>query len=121
MRKLTLCGIGNTGNYNHIIVRYRPNFFIWLDTIVSAAGFPTDSDMRYYHGITGRQRIFTDRHMSYYDEGAKDGIKMDLFFGKKKVFIVLLCNQEKRHMFTKSLMQHTISARPKRISHQKKK
>lgn len=110
MQKLKLYGIGNQGTYNYLIVDFRPDFLKWFDAVVRLAKFPMDIDFEYLAAKPGKKmRPLKDTHMSYYDEGKKDGLRIDLFFGKKKVFIVLISTPAERKRFMNAVLGLTDS------------
>lgn len=73
----------------YVIVSKTPDFFAWLEKVVSFLGIHDDVTHYDYYGKSGQVRrkkhirAFTDRHEAY------DGnSRVDLFYGKSQVFIV---------------------------------
>lgn len=103
MRKIRVYGIGNEGTFNYLIVGKDKDFFKWLSKLLyNSFGIYDVSTVDYENKkgkwVTRKKRIsdFTDLHETY--EG-----NVDVFYGKKKVFIVLNTTFSRRKKFMEEL------------------
>ena len=106
VNKTTILGMGNQGNLNYLIVKKEEDFFNWLKELFSSI----EKDMRgkdvtisefidkneKFVGKKKNIKKFIDIH-EYYN---MSGIRFDIFYGSKKVFIAFNCsiNQRKKLM-----------------------
>ena len=106
VNKTTILGMGNQGNLNYLIVKKEEDFFNWLKELFSSIEKDTrGKDVTINEFIDKNEKFvgkkknikkFTDIH-EYYNMG---GIRFDIFYGSKKVFIAFNCsiNQRKKLM-----------------------
>ncbi|MBI2583302.1 MAG: hypothetical protein HYW25_01420 [Candidatus Aenigmarchaeota archaeon] len=119
--KATILGAGNADAFNYLIVRKNKHFFPWLKTFFEMAfGYGGMVDVKYSDYKEGEDidtvekkvEDFVDRHESY--TGAtrehihQTGTRIDIFYGKDKVFIVILTNPENRQRFLKVLKKISV-------------
>ncbi len=109
MKKTTILGMGNENNLNYLIVKKEEDFFNWLKELFASI----EKDMR-GENVTIREFVdknekfiskkkkikdFTDIH-EYYNMG---GIRFDIFYGSKKVFIIFNCSDNQRRRLMNKL------------------
>lgn len=111
--KIKLFGICNEGNYNILILEKHRKFLDWLGNSLECG-----LDMRRAYqatimeGVNKKDELYTikkkigdleDKHEKYYEEE----IKVDVFYGKEKVFLMVRCPIEIRKKFIKTLEKTT--------------
>ncbi len=105
--KIKILGMGNQGNFNYIIVKKEEFFFIWLKELFASLTKIVTDDVTINEFVDKNEKFvrkkknikkFTDIH-EYYNMG---GIRFDIFYGSKKVFIAFNCsNNQRRKVMSK--------------------
>lgn len=124
MKKVRVIGVGNEGRYNYIIVRKNKDFFKWLAELLGS-NFGVDDVENYGYEQDKRGRWinrkkninhFVDKHEGRYEgySGHKDNSRIDVFYGKNDVFIVIDMSLQKRKKFMKKLNEISIWIKPKK-------
>jgi hypothetical protein len=109
MKKIKVLGIGNKEEFNWIIVKKDKDFFEWLNKVLTESFGHVSPDVNFYDRITVKNKVVTkkkeieyyaDLH-EYYD--AEDKTRIDLFYGKEKVFITILASLDNRKRLMENL------------------
>ncbi len=79
-----------------------PQLLVWIDKVLSAAKLPTE-------GIVNEESFKnvlkkTDVHWTHYDEGIKQGMRIEVFLGKNRFFVVVCGAQKKRQKFMRQVL-----------------
>jgi len=120
MQKIKIIGMGNKDNYSFVIAKKNKDFFKWLKEILCCEPFHIDpSDIEYIKSFDikckekfKKKKIedCVDCHENYM--GFNDD-RIDIFYGRNKVFIVVNTTQGKRLKFMRSLEKNSMWTKPK--------
>lgn len=113
--RIKVYGMGSQGDFNYIVVKKEKQFFYTLEEMLNSTfgGFPHISfdydknDMEIEKDISK----YIDKHEFYYS-GDKD-IRVDVFFGHSKIFIIVRLSLENRKKFIKALEKYAHFIEPK--------
>ena len=114
MVKMKIQGIGNEWNFDYIITEKHEDFFGWLKEFLKGAfGYRelVDVEEREGKGYEMGQKLvsrFTDVHERYQCKDAR----VDVFFGKEKVFITITTDIKTRKKFLGVLKKMSFFAEP---------
>ena len=109
MRKINVLGLGNQEEINWIIVKKEDGFFEWLNKILIETFGSVSPDVEYEETSSKKDKVITrkmkiedctDIH-EYYD--AEDNSRIDVFYGKEKVFIMVFTSLKNRKNLIKNL------------------
>lgn len=109
MKKQKILGLGNHGTFNWILVKKDSNFFEWLNKVLTESFGQISPDISFYDLIKKNEKMvtkkkkiddYTDIH-EHYD--AEDDARIDLFYGKNKIFLTIMTSLENRSAFMKNL------------------
>jgi hypothetical protein len=104
-KKMKILGIGNSHEFNYLIIKKEEGFFEWLNELLVRSFGAISPDIVYYEEIKKGEKMVSvkkdikkivDIH-EFYDSDA--GVRVDLFFGKNKVFMTFCCSPERRKRF----------------------
>jgi len=119
MNKMTILGIGNSGNYNYLVIKKGKGFLEWLDILLNQGidGFYADveyylSERKNYEKIKKKIADLKDNHESYTSANGK--IHVDVFYGEKRVFLSLILPLKKRKKLMNKLEEISIWAKNKK-------
>ena len=108
MPKIKICATGNSGKFNYFIVEKNKDFFIILSKILWQ-GFGIQGDSIVYESyvaknekyITKKKNItnFVDKYEKFKNEKAR----VDIFYGKDKIFFSIYTSLSMRKKFLKFL------------------
>ena len=118
MKKIKLHAIGNSGNYNYYIFDKKQEVLDILNKI-----FAMDFDLNLitnYDNVAKNKKMNdvkrrTDTHFSDYNEK----IRVDFFYGKKKIYLTLVCSENIRLKFNESLFKYFTVLKPIKIKKKK--
>ena len=122
MRKAKICAVGNEGRFNYIILDKNKDFFDWLALLLFES-FGVYDVQKYEaadkkgNWVTRKKQIrnFTDKHESYTSKKAR----VDVFYGKKKVFIAFNTSLSGRAKFMEVLNKISVWKKPEKSKHVK--
>ena len=119
MLKARIIGMGNECNFNYVIVRKNKDFFKWLSTLLKDS-FDISYGVEYEEphedkngGWINRKkqiRYFVDKNETYRDKKSR----IDIFYGKDKVFITINTSLSKRRKFIENLKKISIWKKTKK-------
>ena len=119
VKKLILHSIGNSGKYNYYIFDKKQNALEILNKI-----FAMDFDL---HLITNYDNLRKNKKMNdvkrridVHFSDSCEGIRTDFFYGKKKMHLTLICSENLRLKFNKSLFKHFTMLKSKKIKLKRK-
>lgn len=100
-------GIGNFGNYNFVKVKKQKRLADWLSRFLKES-----FDIRYEteeHTHKGNKIIYYKRNVEkfvdYHEIITRHYPRIDIFYGKDSIFIILICNPKERNKFIKVLQK----------------
>lgn len=107
MKKAYICEIGNVGKFNYLVIEKERHFLKWIDKLLyDSFGHLGDIDKEEYVNNKGdlvikNKNIYSlvDRHESYENMN----VRVDIYYGKNKVFITLITTLICRKEFLKKL------------------
>lgn len=112
MGKTKILGIANRGEFNYIMVRKNKDFFSWLRKVMynSFEGVPdlgvkewTDKE-----GNLNTQKKKIDKCVDEHESHeCGDETKIDIFYGKEKVFIIVITSLQKRKKLMNNLDKYS--------------
>jgi len=127
-KKIKLLGIGNQDKYNFYIFEKKKGLLELLRDLFNVLNlnfYLYDEEYDVDDKPTSRKKDINklkDYHEVVRDKVSKsDGSRVDLFYGDKKVFVVVHCSLELRKKFNDKLDKLTVMAKPKAISSLEKK
>lgn len=115
--KLKLYGVGNQGKFNHLIIQKKQESFDLLRAIMKPLGIiPYGLDYDEYTNKKGIPKIRKKKISKMIDvyskfEGKKS--RVEIFFGKNKIFISLFTSFKKREKMMDVLQKNTTWAKRK--------
>jgi len=113
IKKMTILGMGNQDKYSYFIVKKEKGFLEWVSKIYSGTGTSVSDDVFLYEvdtpdGIVTRKKRdimkLIDIHQAYSTE---ESGRLDVFYGKNKVFLTLYASLDIRKRFIKHLESYT--------------
>lgn len=105
-------GIGNEGNFNFIIFEKNKNFMDNFTNLMSSS-LSAMPDLNTIEKIDENDKLVTqrkkieeiiDRHESHEAEGAR----LDIFYGKDKVFVIVLTSPKNRKKLMENLEKYFV-------------
>lgn len=116
IKKIILHSIGNQDNLNFYVFDKKQNVMEILSKILWEI---FEFEPLY---IPGKKKVniekFTDIHHSDYGKGMSS--RIDIFYGKKKMFVAIHCSEELRLKFNESLFKYAKMPKPKKIKPKRK-
>ena len=109
MRKMKVLGMGNEDNFNYLIIKKSEGFFEWFNELLVEAFGGAENDVMYCESrdkdgkIINEKRDVNDETDTHEYYPTNDGIRVDVFYGKEKVFLTFNCSLDKRGKFMKKL------------------
>jgi len=113
-KKATIFGIGNSGDFNYIIIQKHKGMNAWLSYFLKEAfgeHYPTaiytfekgkhDYKKRKAENLKDYHETLTRSHKHINKKVKRP--RIDIFYGDKTIFITLICNKRKRKKFTEVL------------------
>lgn len=124
MEKVKILGTGNfqeknQDSYNYFIVKKNKDFFEWLADLLGEVFKTSEVDYDYVgkNYIKRKKNIknFIDKHENYYgnDIEGRNNVRIDVFYGKDKAFIVLNMSLKIRKKFMKKLDEISVWVKTK--------
>lgn len=111
MIKTKICGIGSVGRFNYITVEKNKNFFWWLRVFLEEgfnySGMVGVDDVETKKGwiiVNKKIKDYTDTHEIY----TVKNTRIDVFYGKEKIFITINTPVSNRQKFMKVLRKISI-------------
>lgn len=109
MKKIILHEIGNDENFNYYVFDKKQEVFDILTKI-----FIRDFDVHWNEEIYNKKiNRKTDVHES--DGDIYDKVRIDLFYGKNKMYFTLICSELLRLKFNEALFKYAKMPKPKKI------
>lgn len=112
-KKIILHEIGNRDNFNYYVFDKKQWVMEILDKILWEI---FEIELLY---IPGKKKVniekFTDDHHNDY---GKKG-RLDIFYGKNKMYVTIICPEESRLKFNEELGKISIMPKPKKIKKKK--
>jgi|TARA_Y100000310_G_C20134621_1_gene557418 hypothetical protein len=122
MKKIKIYGAGNEGKFNYVIISRNKDFFSWLSKLLFKSFKIKDAEFYEFvnkkdEWITRKKQLknFIDRHESYLPKGSR----IDIFYGKEKIFLVLNTSLRERRKFMKNLNELSIWVKPPKTKQKK--
>lgn len=110
MEKVRITGIGNQDEFNFLIAEKNKDFFEWLGKVMynSFEAMPDvvtylDDEDNYEKEKKKKIENYTDWHESFEAEGAR----IDIFYGKEKVFITVITSLKNREKLMGNLEKYS--------------
>ena len=119
MKKIILHEIGNDGNFNHYIFDKKQNVIeillkIFLMDFDIYDIFETPDKKGNYQKINVKK--LTDIHQGSVNEK----LSIDIFYGKNKMFVAIVCSEKSRLKFNESLFKYFTMPKSKKIKSKRK-
>ena len=120
MKKIKICGIGNEGKFNYLILEKNLDFFEILSKILYEAFEIHDDSIRYNEYVNKKDKFvrrkkniktFIDKYERFQNEKAR----VEVFYGKNKIFMSVYTSIPSRKKFMKILEKISIWKKPKKI------
>ncbi len=106
--KTKICSMGSTNHLVHLTVTKSPDFFKWLGRVLWMAFQIVFDPYVYPQGAKSPQKKIIAKHIDHHGiEESKEGDRVDIFYGRKKVFLIFHGTPEKVHIFKKVLSENT--------------
>lgn len=106
--KTKICGLGSSDHVVHVTVTKSKDFYRWLGTVLWMSFRITFYPFEYPKGAKyPRDKVIakeTDHHRFYEN---KDGDRIDVFAGKKIVFLITHGQRKQMNLFKKVLEENT--------------
>jgi hypothetical protein len=107
MEKVKILGFGNEKSYYYLIIKKKGFSYSWLEEFLTLA--QESSSTRGVRGVRGirlhdeddefNEKQMTDKHESY----SGDNVRIDLFYGKENISVVLISDTFQKEDFLKAL------------------
>ena len=107
VRKIKLHAIGNDGNFNYYILDKKQEaakvlFNLFFDVLnIDWSLYERNNKPTSNKGINIEK--FKDHNINLFSSGKKNNVRANIFFGDKKMFLVILCSQKLRLKFNEEL------------------
>ena len=107
MNKLQILSIGNEDEFNYLIINKNKNFFELIEKWLYKS-FPGEhfSDISTYDDENDNYRCKKKNIKNYkeiHENYGKEGLRIDAFFGKNKIFVTIYTSLEKRKAMMNTL------------------
>jgi len=117
-KKIIMYGIGNQNKFSYYIFEKSQKSFETLAKLFcKLLGSSWDIYTEEHHGRNTSKKIFVknliDKHDTTYTASGKN--RLDLFYGKNKMFISIHCPEKKRIEINEALRKITKMPKPKKI------
>jgi len=109
IKKMTVLGMGNQGKYNYFIVKKEKGFLEWLSKVYSEGAMEVAYDVMLYEDVEigGKTKSKKRNVVKIYDlhetYPTSETGRLDVFYGKEKIFLTLYASGSERKKFIKSL------------------
>ena len=105
---MKVLGIGNSEEFNYLIVKKEEGFFEWLNDFLCKGFGGASPSVKYYEDTKDGETFNVKKVVKneidiheYYDTESE--VRVDLFYGKDAVFLTFFCSAEKRKVAMKVL------------------
>jgi hypothetical protein len=122
MKKMKLLGIGNDGNFNYYIFNKDKKTITLLGKIIKKFFDIQWESKEGYHNkkdewilVPKKMSELKDNHQQV---GSKGEVRVDVFYGDKKMFLIVHCLESQRLSFNNNLLNFFQMPKPK--MHKKK-
>ena len=121
MKKLKICGMGNEDKFNYLILDKNPSFFDILSSLLYKA-FEIGDDSIVYDEYMNKNDDFVRRKKNInnfvdkYERFKNKQARVEIFYGKRKIFISVYTSLEKRKKFLDLLEDVSIWKKPEKLS-----
>jgi hypothetical protein len=120
VKKVKILGIGNQGKFNYLIFEKNLDFFEFLDSVLWKAFEIQDDSIIRKEYINKKDKFvrqkknithFIDKYERFQNKKAR----IEIFYGKKKIFMSVYTSSPNRRKFMKILENNCIWQKPKAI------
>ena len=119
MKKIKLIGIGNQDKYNFIIVEKSPDFFNWIGNLLYPTFGKGLPDFTYLERVDNEGEVIRENknindYTDYHENLFSNKDRVDVFYGKSKIFITIYTDLSKREKLMKTLGEITTFSKNKK-------
>ena len=115
-KKLILHSIGNSGNFNFYVFDKKQKVAGILDKIL---GEILDMEMLYPLSPKSK-KINVERYYDIHQGDFSKNGRLNIFYGKNKMFVAIICSEESRLKFNDALFKYFTMPKPKKIKPKRK-
>lgn len=108
MIKTKIYGIGNSGELTYIIVKKNKYLIEWLKKLLEESfgiNYIITNEFKDKKGRWVMRKRLGNRMIDKHEGYNNKDVRVDIFHGKNKVFITLVCQQKTRKTFMKKLIE----------------
>ncbi len=111
MKKIKLHEIGNEEDFNWYIFDKEQIVFNILNKILL---MDFDIDLKLYREDVGGE-INIEKYVDIHEHEGNNKLRIDLFYGKSKIYFTLICSSDLRLKFNESLFKYANMPKPIKI------
>lgn len=100
MNKLKILEMGNEGSYSFLVLQKHEEFCAFLSAFIEEAFHKPPC----IHIGKGHDDIF--KSVDLHESMIIDDVRIDVFYGKKKIILIFISNQDRREKLNKVLFQY---------------
>lgn len=118
MKKIKLHEIGNEENFNWYLFDKKQGVFDILNKIF-IMDFNLDLNL-YRDDLDKKGKINVEKYVDIHEHEGNSQLRIDLFYGKNKIYLTLICSHELRLKFNESLFKYANMPKPIKIKKRSK-
>ncbi len=119
MTKIKLYGTGNEGDFNYYIFDKKQEVFNILNKIF-LMDFNLKRGLTHCNYSDERKKVNIEKYSDIHESDKNNELRVDLFYGKNKIYITLICSQDLRIKFNEFLFKYAVMSNPIKIKKTKK-
>jgi len=113
MKKIKLYAIGNEDNFSYYLFDKKQNVFEILNKIF-LVDFNIDWKL-YRDDLDKKGKINIEKYVDIHESNGYDKLRIDLFYGKDKIYLTMICSPDLRIKFNESLFKYVTIPEPIKI------